>query len=277
MMEYRISLTGDLGSGKSTVSRIISNLHGCEIYSTGKICREKAAEMGIPDIKDMNIFMGTHPEIDKWIDDGLKMLSSHKGNLIVDSRMAWHFTANTFRVYLACEALVAAERIFGDNRASEAYSTPQETMRSNLERKQSENARYKTLYGVDIYDLTNYDLIVDTTSAKPEEVAAAVLDGCEAKAGGDRYFSGMLCPERLFPTSDTLDDGTPAVCSYKNNFYILSGHKAVMEAIRQKKSFVGCDIVPVGDSTLLDTYDGGDFPKWAAELDALNVRKYERV
>ena len=83
-MEYRISLTGDLSNRKSTVGKIIAEKKGCEIYSTGKICRQIAASRGINDIKEMNLYMAEHPEIDKEIDDGLVALSEKPGNLIVD-------------------------------------------------------------------------------------------------------------------------------------------------------------------------------------------------
>ena len=39
-----ITITGRLGSGKSTVCRILADKYGYEIYSTGKIHRQIAAE-----------------------------------------------------------------------------------------------------------------------------------------------------------------------------------------------------------------------------------------
>jgi cytidylate kinase len=37
-----ITLTGNLGSGKSTIAKIMAEKYGYEIYSTGKIQRELA-------------------------------------------------------------------------------------------------------------------------------------------------------------------------------------------------------------------------------------------
>ena len=42
-----ITLTGNLGSGKSTICKILEKDYGKEIYSTGKVQRAIAAEMGI--------------------------------------------------------------------------------------------------------------------------------------------------------------------------------------------------------------------------------------
>ena len=42
-----ITITGRLGSGKSTVAKLIVADHGYTYYSTGNIMRELAAEAGI--------------------------------------------------------------------------------------------------------------------------------------------------------------------------------------------------------------------------------------
>lgn len=42
-----ITITGRLGSGKTTVCRILSDKYGYEIYSTGKINRAIAAERAL--------------------------------------------------------------------------------------------------------------------------------------------------------------------------------------------------------------------------------------
>ena len=49
MTDYygKISLAGDLGSGKSTVSKILIERLGATYYSTGAICRAIAAKHGM--------------------------------------------------------------------------------------------------------------------------------------------------------------------------------------------------------------------------------------
>ena len=42
-----ITITGRLGSGKSTVAKLIAQQHGYTYYSTGTIMRELAAEAGL--------------------------------------------------------------------------------------------------------------------------------------------------------------------------------------------------------------------------------------
>ena len=52
-----ITLTGNLGSGKSTLSKILEAEYGYEIFSTGKVIREIAKEHGLS-VLEMNNLMG---------------------------------------------------------------------------------------------------------------------------------------------------------------------------------------------------------------------------
>ena len=155
----KISLAGDVGSGKSTVSKILIERLGAIYHSTGAICRDLAMKYGI-DITSMNQYMETHPEIDKEIDDTIKALSDKDECMIIDSRMAWHFVRDTFRVYMTTEPLESAKRILRAKRAEERATTVEEMAERNRARKASENKRYAELYGVDCGNLSNYSLIV---------------------------------------------------------------------------------------------------------------------
>ena len=186
-MTDKISLAGDLGSGKSTVSNILIEKLSAEYYSTGAIVR-KIAERHNMSVVELNVYIETHPEIDTEIDNGLMELSGLDKCLIIDSRMAWHFTKGTFKVYLSVDAETSAIRIMGANRVGEHSATLEETIRDTKARRESEKKRYKEQYGVDIKDLSNYSLIVDTSVATPTQVAECILDSFE-KWQKDRDFS----------------------------------------------------------------------------------------
>ena len=202
----KISLAGDLGSGKSTVSKILIERLGATYYSTGAICRAIAAKHGI-NIIEMNKYMETHPEIDHEIDDGLKALSDSDECMIIDSRMAWHFVRDTFRVYMTTELAESAKRILRAGRAEEQAATVEETAENIRARKASERKRYSEQYGVDCKDLNNYSLIVDSTYATPEEVAECILS-CFADWMEDhsrRY--AYICPRRFLYPDEGTDEG----------------------------------------------------------------------
>ena len=62
-----ITLTGNLGSGKSTIAKIMSEKYGFEIYSTGSIIRELAKERGLS-VLEMNKLMQQDNSFDHIID-----------------------------------------------------------------------------------------------------------------------------------------------------------------------------------------------------------------
>ena len=62
-----ISITGKLGSGKSTICGIMKERYGFEIFSTGTINREYARRLGISTL-ELNKRLNEDPSLDKEID-----------------------------------------------------------------------------------------------------------------------------------------------------------------------------------------------------------------
>ena len=206
MERIKISLAGDLGSGKSTVGKILAKALGAAVYSTGTIQRRIAEEMGMTTLQ-LNQYMETHPEIDGKIDDGLRALETEDADLIIDSRMAWHFVPSSFAVYMAADAYVSAERIWKAGRSSEPFASVEEAVRSVADRRASEMRRYSQLYGVNIKDLENYDYVVDTSFVPPETVAAHILDHYEKYRRGEAFPRYELCAARLLPADGAEEGG----------------------------------------------------------------------
>lgn len=173
----KITITGDLGSGKSAVSRILQAELGFEVFSTGKVQREIAAKYGMSTL-ELNKYAESHREIDDEIDDYSRALGRREQSLIVDSRLAWHFIPHSFKVFLKVDADVAAARIMGDSgRTSEAYPDQATCKAMILERKALENSRFLELYGVDCSDLSQYDFVADTSACTPDQVTQQILAG----------------------------------------------------------------------------------------------------
>ena len=174
-MDYKISITGDLGSGKTTVCKLLCTQLSCERYSTGTVVRELADKMGMP-IHELNAYIEDHPDIDIKIDSDVEKMKDIAGSLIVDSRMAWHFLGKGwFSVYLSVDIETAAERIMGAHRKTEQYADRKTAVKNLIARRNSENLRYKTLYGKDNTDLSNYNIVINTSGLSPEQVAEHIL------------------------------------------------------------------------------------------------------
>ena len=237
-MTDKISLAGDLGSGKSTVAAILIERLGAEYYSTGAIVRSIAAKRNMS-VVELNVYMETHPEIDHEIDDGLKALSDIDKPLVIDSRMAWHFTKGTFKVYLSTDPEVSALRIMGANRQGEHKSSLEDTIKDTKARRESEKKRYFEQYGVHIKDLTNYSLVVDTTYATPDEVAECILSSFDAWQKDKSFCAAYISPERINYPDDEADgeevqrrvtmlergeEIPPAHIFYQDGLYYLTGN-----------------------------------------------------
>ena len=233
----QISFSGRLGSGKSTVCAILKEKFGYEIYSTGTVQRKIAEEMGITTL-ELNKRMMSDPELDHVIDDTVTRISrERKGDkLIFDSRMAWHFAEDTFKVYMYVDPTVAAKRVFAADRGSvEKYESVEDAREQLLARTYEENKRYKAIYGVDNLDFSNYDLIIDSTLATPDDIANEIIEGAKAYES-KRYEQTklMLAPTSILPTKcmhcDDSDDSIKI--TFKNGLpYCTCGHKALAKAL----------------------------------------------
>ena len=110
---YKISITGDLGSGKSTVCKLLSEKLDAKIVSIGTIQRAMAKDMGMTTY-EFNRYMEAHPEIDDQFDT---MLKSYDGvndcNLLFDSRLAWNFVPSAFTQ----SGIVSIQRAIGNTSA----------------------------------------------------------------------------------------------------------------------------------------------------------------
>ena len=257
-MKDKISLAGDLGSGKSTVSDILIERLDAEYYATGKIVRSIAEKRGMT-VAELNVYMETHPEIDTEIDDGLVALSEVDKLLIIDSRMAWHFTKGTFKVYLSTDIETSALRIMNANRKGEHASTLEETIKETGARRASEKKRYLTQYGVDIKDLSNYALIVDTTVATPIEVAECIISAFEKWKNDRDYKAVFISGERLNYPDESADaekigvlsgkleagEEIPEVCVFERDgeFYLSEGLESALAYSFNMNTFIPAKLV----------------------------------
>ncbi|MCB9965252.1 MAG: cytidylate kinase family protein [Rhodospirillales bacterium] len=179
-MKTRISITGDPGSGKSTFAKSVADFTGYEMITTGNIFRKLAAERGIS-ITRLNEMAEMQKELDAKVDDYLVALNETKHPMVLDSRMAWHFVRGTFKVRLTVDPDVAVDRIFKDTaELREKFSSLEEAMEEVEKRKQSEIRRYQKLYGVNIGDDTNFDLVINTSHISKEEALRIFKDAYTA-------------------------------------------------------------------------------------------------
>ena len=258
----QIAFSGKLGSGKSTVCKILNEKYGYEIYSTGTIQRKVAEEMGITTL-ELNKRMATDPALDHVIDDAVVKISRERAGdkLIYDSRMAWHFAECTFKVYMYVDPTVAAKRVLEADRGDvEKYASVEEAREMLIARSVEENKRFKDIYGVDNFNYINYDIIIDSTSATPEQIAEAIVT--EAEKYEKEPFGAtkmLLSPYVLFPTKPYgTDDGEELEIALKDGFhFVIKGHGVLAALQCGKASFARarlCDAAISFDKDIIEEY-----------------------
>lgn len=172
-----ISITGKLGSGKSTICGIMKERYGYEIFSTGVINREYARRLGITTL-ELNKRLNDDPTLDREIDSLVTKISIERKDdqLIFDSRMAWHFAVNTFKIFLTIDPMEAARRVMLNQRGEEErYTDVNDACEKLVERSTVERARFLDIYNQDYYDYSNFNLVVDTTRRAPDEIVDIIM------------------------------------------------------------------------------------------------------
>lgn len=176
-----ITITGNLGSGKSTVAKLLSEKYNFEVYSTGKIQRELAGQMNLSTL-ELNQLMMSDRKYDHMIDDATARISrdNKDKDIIFDSRLAWNFVEHSFKVFVSVRLDEAAERIMNDHRGSvEKYSSIEEAKELLAKRAETESIRYKNIYNLNYMDFSNYNFIIDSTYCTPNIIADIIME--EAK------------------------------------------------------------------------------------------------
>ncbi len=165
----KITISGNPGSGKSTIAKMLAEKYKLERYSAGQFTRELAEKRGMS-ILELSKEAEKDPAIDKKIDEMTKKLRN-KDDLVIDGRIAFYFIPTSLKIFLKVDLDISAERIYRAKRPEEKEDTGlEETKNAIIKRETAEKNRYKKYYKIDYTSEKNYDLVVDTNNKSPEEV-----------------------------------------------------------------------------------------------------------
>ena len=283
----KLTIAGRLGSGKTTIASILKEERHFETYSIGKIQRDLAERMGLSIYEFSELCKGDC-SYDSMTDDEMFRIY-HKAkdqNVIFDSRMAWHLLKDTYNIYTVVDPLVSTERILNSDRGkTESYNSFEEASIKLSKRTQAERERYQSLYNVDIFNLENYDLVVDTTWCTPGVIADKIYELASSGKGNKTRL--LLSPKSLFPTAKHSQLRMPVVNEYRlkleNNepinpikvvyhegyFYILHGHHKVIASLIQ-----GCDFI---EAEFIHLHDFSQLKEEVSHAGLSTLHDYEEV
>lgn len=144
-----------------------------ELVPGGEVFRAMAAERSLS-LAAFGAFAAEHPEVDVELDTRLAA-RARKGDVVVESRLAgWiarHDGLDAVTAWIDCAPRVRADRV-----AAREGITLDRALADNAARQHVERERYLALYGIDIADLSIYDLVLDSGDLSADEIAARIVD-----------------------------------------------------------------------------------------------------
>ncbi|WMW25796.1 AAA family ATPase [Methanolobus sediminis] len=151
-----LTISGLPGSGTTTVSRLLSEKYNLQMISAGEVFRSLAKEYGMT-LAEFGALAESDDSIDLKIDERQKEIANTHDNIILEGRLAGHMAAKALKVWVKAPVNVRVERIVG--REGSSFD---DKLAETIEREASEAIRYKTIYNIDINDLSVYDLVIDS-------------------------------------------------------------------------------------------------------------------
>lgn len=170
-----ITISGDPGSGKSTVRNLLAERLGLKKYSIGDLRGKMALDRGL-NIDELNKLGEKKAFTDEDADEYQKKLGKEEDNFIIDGRLSYHFIPTSLKLFLKVDAHEGAKRIFGDKREDEAEADSVEEVEERVKKRiESDKKRYQKYYGLDYEKKDNYDLIIDTTKISAKNATDKII------------------------------------------------------------------------------------------------------
>lgn len=168
-----ITVTGKPCSGKGAASKIFCEKYGFDYLCAGDIMRDVAKQKGYSSVLEFQQKAPDVVETDNYIDNKIAEIGKQRknDNLLIDSRLAWHFAGNSFKVFIDVDIDVASERLYNANRPHEKVESIEQAKQKLLDRWKTENDRYQRIYSVSNTRLDQYDLVIDSSKITPEQTA----------------------------------------------------------------------------------------------------------
>ena len=170
-----ITIGGLAGTGTSTAAQELSDKLGIEFISAGDVFRLMAKERGMT-VLEFNEFAEGNDDIDIELDKRQAKIASEAENLIVEGRLSAHFVDADYRIWLMAPDNIRAERI--SYREDKSLET---VIQEIKDRTDSEKRRYLDIHGIDIDDISIYDIIINTGTFDVEATTSLILKCINSK------------------------------------------------------------------------------------------------
>ena len=163
-----ITISGEHGSGKTTLAQKISKHFNLSYFSAGASFREMAKRRGYT-LKEFTDLAKVEPSIDIQIDEQTKSIAK-KGSTIIDSQLGAFMVP---RIQSPSSTLIKfcilSSQTVRYQRISERENISLNKARILTERREeAELARFQALYNFDLTDYSIYDFILNSANFSKE-------------------------------------------------------------------------------------------------------------
>lgn len=172
-MKYqKITISGKICTGKTTLLKRLGKKLGWKTFMTGKLFRDyvKKYHLNLEKAEEQN------DKLTKKIDNQVKMMLHQKGNLIVDGWMSGFLAkdlSDVLKILLVCKDDIRYKRF-----AKREKISYQEAKKRVLQRQRKWFEKIEKIHKIkskDLNDKKNYDLVIDTSYITPQAVVRKVL------------------------------------------------------------------------------------------------------
>jgi cytidylate kinase len=176
-----ITINGTPGAGKSTAAKFLAKKLKMKHYSMGDLRRKIALKKGMT-IDEFNKLGEKEAWTDKDADNYQIKLGKKEDNFVIDGRLSWFFIPKSIKVFVKADLNKAATRVLKEKRKSEKkYKSAKDVLKEMKERMKSDMQRYRKYYGIkNVYSMSNYDIIIDSSYLTINEMRQKALDAVKA-------------------------------------------------------------------------------------------------
>ncbi len=168
-----ITISGLPGTGKTTVAKLLEQRLGLRYVYSGEIFRQLAQKHHMS-LEEFGKYCESHREIDEELDQ-YQLTILRQGNVIVEGRLSGWLAHQkqipAVKVLLQADIDIRTGRI-----VKREQGDLKKRKKEILKREKSEATRYKNYYGIDVSDISIYDVIIDAGDKTPEQIMQIILD-----------------------------------------------------------------------------------------------------
>jgi len=160
-----IAISGPPGSGKTTYAKFISEKFNLRYVSAGKIFRELANKLNM-NLDDFHKLAEKDYSYDIMVDN-ISIEEANKGNVVIEGHLSCWILKDIadLKIYLNAPLEERIRRLM--ERDKKSYDEVKEEI---LNREKSNKLRFKLIYGINIEDFSNIDLMINTSILSKEEI-----------------------------------------------------------------------------------------------------------